>query len=206
MINPNFVYLGAAFASVGIGLYAIEMIRGRAQPNRVSWLLWGTIPLITFAASVSEGAGKTAVLTLVLAITDLSIFVLSFFIKNSYWKTSRLDLACGALSLLAVALWAVTRVGTVAIVLTIAADFLACAPTVIKSYREPESEHALTYALSGVGAFITVLTISSWTLADSAFAVYLLAIDIGFVLVITVLHRRPAPAAEPVVTQADAQK
>ena len=171
----------------------------------MSWLLWGTIPLITFAASASEGGGPTVILPLVLALGDLAIFGLSFFVRQSYWRTTRLDLACGALSIAAVGLWIVTRSGNIAIVLSIVADFLACAPTLVKAYREPESEHALTYALSGLGAFLTALTITDWTLANAAFAVYLFGIDVLIVVFILVVHRRPTPGGhnpDPVDTSA----
>ena len=184
MLNPNFVYLASAIASVGVVLYGVEMFRGKAHPNRVSWLLWGLLPVTTWLASISEGAGLAAFFALATGLSALTIFGLSFFVAQAYWKTSRLDLICGACSVLALVLWGLTRNGNLAIVLLIFADGLAALPTIVKAFRNPESEYALAYVLSAVSAVITLLTISNWTFADSAFPIYILFVNAAIVLAI----------------------
>ena len=196
------MYLASVLVSVGIVLYAIEMFRGRAQPNRVSWLLWGVLPIITWLASISEGAGASAILALALGVGALVIFGLSFFVKQAYWKTTRLDIVCGGCSVLAIAVWAITQDGNVAIALLIVADFLAAAPTIVKSYREPESEHALTYVLSVVGALITILTINVWTFANAAFSIYIFLVAAAIVTCLIVPRRRVEAKSEAAEAEA----
>jgi len=131
MINENFVYLGALFALIGTVSYSYEMFRGNARPNRVTWFLWALAPLIAFSAMVSQGVGISALMTFVAGFGPLVIFILSFVTRKSYWKISKLDMVCGVLSIIALLLWALTRVGNVAILLSVIADAFAAMPTII---------------------------------------------------------------------------
>jgi hypothetical protein len=54
VIDPHFVWLGAALSMLGAASYCRETLHGRVRPNRVSWLLWAVAPLIAFAAQVSD--------------------------------------------------------------------------------------------------------------------------------------------------------
>ena len=57
MLNVHFVFLGAAIGTVGQALYVVDTIRGRTQPNRVTWLLWAVNPLLAFAVEIDDGVG-----------------------------------------------------------------------------------------------------------------------------------------------------
>ena len=61
--------------------------------------------------------------------------------------------------------------------LSIIGDAMAAAPTVIKSYRHPESESANAFLFGILASILTLLTIHTWTFANAAFALYLLLCD-----------------------------
>jgi hypothetical protein len=113
-------------------------------------------------------------MTFMVGFGPLLIFLASFVNKKSYWKLTRFDLLCGALSLLALVLWRVTGVGNIAIALSIAADVLATAPTVKKSFDHPASEHPLPFLTGFVSSAIVLLTLKTWSFADGGFALYIL--------------------------------
>jgi hypothetical protein len=94
--------------------------------------------------------------------------------RKSFWKITKLDVACGLLSVFALILWALTRKGDIAIILSIASDLLASLPTIIKSFKEPETEHHAVFRNGALSAGITLLTIKSWTLANYGFPLYIL--------------------------------
>lgn len=176
MIDPRFVLLGMALSLAGSASYCRAMLRGRAQPNRVSWMLWALAPLVAFAAELSEGVGLPSVLTLSVGIGPLCVFLCSFAVRTGRWRIGPVDVACGALSLCAIAMWAISGRGTTAIALAIAADALASIPTIRKSLSAPDTEHALPY-LAGVGnATITLFTIRHWDFSTAGFPVYILGI------------------------------
>ncbi len=172
MLDPRFALLGAAINLVGTGMYAIDTLRGTTKPNRVTWVLWSLAPLITFAAEIQQGVTFPAAFTFVAFFGPALVMLASFLNKQSYWRLSRFDIACGAMSVLALILWIITKTGNVAIVFSILADALAATPTVIKAYRHPATESAFAYLSGFFGSILTLLTIDTWNLANVAFPLY----------------------------------
>ena len=50
------VFVGAIFSLTGTGFYIRAMFKGKARPNKVSWLMWAIAPLIAAFAALSDGA------------------------------------------------------------------------------------------------------------------------------------------------------
>jgi hypothetical protein len=82
------------------------------------------------------------------------------------------------LSLVGLILWLITQEGNVAIIFSIVADILALLPTLVKSYKFPETESWSAFGGAASAAFITLLTIREWTFAAAAFPVYIFAVCI----------------------------
>lgn len=178
MINEKFVILGAVLNLVGTLGYVKDTLRGKTKPNRVSWLLWALAPLIAFAAMIDEGVGLQSLMTFMVGFGPLMVFVASFVNKKSVWQLSRLDYSCGALSLLGLVLWLLTKEANLAIIFAIMADGLAAVPTIVKSYKDPQTESSLVFGLGAISAAITLLTIDNWNFATYGFAAYILAITV----------------------------
>lgn len=185
MINENWIFLGAALNLIGSLNYVYNTIKGKTKPNRVTWFLWALAPLVAFAAMLSEGISwKIALMTFMVGFGPLMIFIASFVNKNSVWKLTSFDIACGGLSLLGIACWFIFRAGEIAIVFSILADGLALLPTLVKAWSKPETESPLVFFNGAVSAVITMLTIKSWTLASAGFTVYIfIACALMFVVI-----------------------
>jgi hypothetical protein len=173
MLNQNFVILGAIIASAGGLSYLIDTLKGKVKPNRVSFLLWSLAPLIAFFAEVRQGVGIQSLMTFMVGFLPLTILVASFINKKSEWKLHAFDLTCGALSLIGLVFWYITKSGNVAILLSIMADALAALPTVVKSFKYPETESALPYFTSMISAAFTLLTVKVWNFANIGFPIYI---------------------------------
>lgn len=174
MINDNWVFLGAALNLIGSGTYVVHTIQGKTKPNRVTWFLWALAPLIAFSAMIGEGvAFKPALMTFMVGFGPLMVFIASFVNRKSVWKISRFDLVCGALSLIGIGLWAITREGNLAILFSVLADGLALLPTLVKSWREPETESYLVFMNGAISAGITLLVIKTYDFQHLAFPVYI---------------------------------
>lgn len=184
MINENFVILGVIIAFLGGLKYLIETIKGNAKPNKVTWFLWALAPLIAFAAELKQGVGIQAWMTFIVGFNPLLVFVASFFNKKAYWKLTRFDLICGSFALVGIILWYITKIGNIAIVFSILADGLAALPTIVKSYRYPETEDYFIYLGSAINAGLALLTITVWNFANFGFPLYILIVClILFVLI-----------------------
>ncbi len=174
MINPNFVYLGMALQFLGGVDYLIGTIKGTVKPNRVTWLMWSLAPALAFFAQIQQGVGMEAWSTFIVWFVPLLIFIASFVNKKAHWKIQKLDIICGTLSFIGLILWMTTRVGNIAIMFGIMADILACIPTAVKAWHEPESENDSVFFLGVANSIIALLVITNWNFENYAFITYLL--------------------------------
>jgi hypothetical protein len=184
MINPNWVILGVIIQTIGGFGYLIDTIKGRVQPNKVSWLLWSIAPLVAFAAEISQGVGIQALTTFIVGFIPLIIFIASFFNKKAEWKLGKLDMICGVLSFIGIILWFITKEANIAILFAIFADGLAAVPTIVKSYKYPETESDLIFLCGVINAGIGLLAIQIINFEHYAFPLYLLFVNLILVLLI----------------------
>lgn len=174
MLDQNFVFVGIALNVLGLSSYLIDTVKGKIQPNKVSWALWSIAPLVAFWAQTKQGVGIQSLMTLSVGLFPLIIFLGSFVNKKAYWKLNKFDLSCGALSLIGLVIWQITQVGNIAIIFSIMADGLAYVPTIVKAYKFPDSESGWPWlAISSNGLF-TVLTIKNWNFVNFSFPLYFL--------------------------------
>lgn len=171
------VFIGAAVHVYGTVAYLRDTVRGTTQPNRVSWFLWAVAPLIAFAAALSSGARFAALPVFMSGFGPILVFCASFVNKNAYWKLTKFDFLCGAFSLLAIVLWAITKNPAVAIIFSMLGDFFAGVPTIVKAWCRPASETAVTYATSLFSAFTGLFVVPEWTFVQYAFPIYLMGIN-----------------------------
>lgn len=184
MINEKFVIIGALLNLMGSGTYAFNTIKGKTKPNRVTWFLWALAPLIAVSAQWSEGVTWAALMTFMVGFGPLIIFLSSFVNRKAYWKITKLDIFCGAISVLALILWLVTGQGVVAIIFSIIADLVAGIPTLVKAFTEPETEHHSVFRNGAISAVITLLVIEEWTFVNYGFAFYILLICLTLYILI----------------------
>lgn len=186
----------AAFAVlIAAGMYIRSMFKGEAKPNRVTWLLWAIAPLIATAAAISNGVEWSVLPVFMSGFSPLLIFIFSFIVPNAYWKLTRFDYYCGGFSVLALALWAITKEPNIAIAFAILADGLAAIPTLHKAWHYPETEAAWPFVVGFVSTLSAFPLIKFWTFSEYAFPIYLVLINI--LLIISVFRKRLGIAVGP---------
>lgn len=177
MISQNFIIIGTIIGAAGSIAYLIDTVKGKVKPNRVSFLLWSIAPFIAFAAQIKQGVGLESLMTFSTGFLPLMVFIGSFVNKKAEWRITRFDLICGFLSILGLVLWLITKVGNVAIFFSIMADGLAAVPTIVKSFKYPDTELAWPWIATTFGIVLTLLTIKDWSFANSGFIIYILIVD-----------------------------
>ena len=172
------VVFSALISLIGSFAYVRDTLKGTTRPNRVSWALWALAPLIGTGAAISAHADIWATTRTFLAgFLPLLVLIASFVNPQSYWKLTVFDFLCGAFSVLALLVWGFAESPRLAVLLAAAADGFAALPTIRKAWTNPETETGLTFA-AGLAAVLLVLpSIPKWTIENSAFQVYLLAIN-----------------------------
>ena len=146
--------------------------------------MWSIAPLIATAASLSAGVTWAVVPVFISGFCPLLVLGASFVNPHSYWKLEKFDYLCGAFSLLALILWGITKQPDIAILFAIASDGLAAVPTLVKSWKYPETETAIPFTLGIINSLTSFAAISVWTFSAYAFPVYLVFIDAALSLVI----------------------
>lgn len=194
MLNENFAILGGLITLLGGLSYLFDTVKGKIQPNRVSWVLWALAPLIAFFAELQQGVGLQSILTLSVGLIPAMVFLGSFVNKKAYWKIEKFDIVCGALSLGGLLLWYITKVGNIAIFFAILADGFASLPTLIKAYQDPTTENPYVFLGNSASGILTLLTIKNWNFANYGFPLYIFLMMglIGFLIISKIgkrLHR-----------------
>jgi len=186
--------IGAIIGSLGGFYYLYATLAGKAQPNRVTWLLWGIFPMVIFAAQRAQGVQGLSWASFVAGFTPLLVVAASFFNEKAYWKTTALDLGLMAAAVIGIILWAVTDNPNLALLFSLLADMLASLPTLIKAWRHPASESWKAYAISTFGFGISLLSDQTYNFENTAFVAYVFILN-GALAVLASRSRRPRQAA-----------
>jgi hypothetical protein len=184
MLSQSFVWVALLIAVFGNFFYFRDTLKGETKPNRVTFFLWGVAPLIAFFAQHNAGGGEQAFYTLVIALMPLAIFGASFVDRKAYWKITPFDIACGCISLVALGLLLLTNQPLLSLLFSVVADLSAAIPTIIKSYKYPETETTLAYAFEIGSSLVVLLTIHNWIFVDYFFAAYVLCTNAMFTLIL----------------------
>ncbi len=179
------VILSVLISLTGNIAYIRDTLAGRTKPNRVSWGLWATAPIIATVAALSAQAdGWATVRIFVSGFTPLLVFCASFLNPNAYWKLGKFDFICGAFGVIGLVLWVVVGSPQLAILFLAIADGFACIPTLTKAWKHPETETGLAYITSLIAAIIILPSITVWNIENSAFQIYLLAANTALLFVV----------------------
>ena len=177
MLPEYFAIIGAIIGSLGGCYYLYETIVGNAQPNRVTWLLWGIFPMVIFVAQRAQGVEGLSWASFVAGFTPLLVVAASFFNKNAYWKSEPRDYYLMAAAIIGIVLWAMTDNPNLALLFSLLADMLAGTPTLIKAFRHPHSESWIAYAISTFGFGICVLSVQAYNFESTTFVAYLFVLN-----------------------------
>ncbi len=161
--DHNFVFgvLSIAMMVCSRAGYFSSIFRGKTHPHVFSWLIWGTISSIGFAAQVAEGAGPGSWARGFGSATCFLLVILGFFkgekdIRRGDWITL-------AVALSAIPLWVATQTPFWSVLIVCFIDTIGYLPTVRKSWLKPQEEMAVSYLFSCLGAAFSLLAIKQYT-------------------------------------------
>lgn len=191
MLSLALIIGGSTINLCGVILYCVEMFKGKAKPNRVTDSLWLVEGLIAFFAAFSDGVSWKALFPVATTavLGPFAVLVLSFVLKQAYWAITAFDVACGVLSVVALGLWYITGDPAVAIFFAILADFSAALPTILKTWRYPETEALAGYALPTFGYATSLFALESYSFVEIAFPAWCVFIC-AFISVLIVVRKR----------------
>jgi hypothetical protein len=181
---PYLVFVGAFVQLLGIYSYIKGTLLGITKPNKVTWLLWSVAPIIATFAAISDGVHWSVLPVFMSGFGPLLVFIASFVNKKSYWKLEKFDYLCGLCSVLALVLWGITKQPTIAIIFAIASDAFAAVPTLIKSWKYPETESTGPYTTGVFNSLTSFAAIKIWNFSALAFPIYLVLVNSSLFLTV----------------------
>lgn len=127
--------------------YIWQTLHGTVVPHRLTYFFWFLVQVIAVAASLYQGASFLSQFVIILSsVTCLLVFISSFYQRDgTVWKLGFFDWTCAVLSLVGILLWQVTDIPNLAIIFAILADLVITLPTILKSYKSPETESLFSY-------------------------------------------------------------
>jgi len=166
--------------------YARSIFRGKTKPQRTTWLIWSILTIIALFSQFAKGGEWSLLLTLGDAIVIIFVYILSFkYGVGGYEKKDILTLIGACISLF---LWYLTKEPAVALFIIIFIDLLGANLTIIKIWKNPETENWVGWAMCGLGGFLGTLAVGELNFILIVFPLYICIIN--FTMAIIILYRR----------------
>ncbi|MFA6301336.1 MAG: hypothetical protein WC609_03225 [Candidatus Paceibacterota bacterium] len=188
VIENTIAYTAVLIQLVGVFFYIKNMYKGTTKPNRVTWIIWALAPLISSYLMWQTGARLSILPVFMAGFNPVLVLLASFVIKKGFWQINKFDIVCGMIALLALVLWIVTRNLSVSIIFAILSDFLAALPTLVKSWKYPDTETSLVYAGGIVANILGLLIIKNWSFPTYSPGIYFIIIN--FMLVFSIYRKK----------------
>ena len=181
-------YLATIIAFIAIAPYFWDIYKGRTKPHAFSWLIWGILEAIGFAAQIFGNGGPGAWAT---AATSLICFTIAGI---AFWKGEIKFILFDWLSLtgagLAILLWLFTKSPFYSIFLITAADLVGFLPTYRKSYHLPFTETLSEYVLSSIKEIIALFALTTLSFITGFYIGAVAAANIIFVTMVLIRRRQ----------------
>lgn len=174
--------------------YLLGLARQTTKPHFMSWLIWTFTVGVAFIAQLYGHAGAGAWITGLGMFQCLGIAVYAFFFGEK--TITRGDWACLFFAIAAIPLWLVTHHRLLSVLLVTVIDIVGYYPTIRKSWNKPFNEPALTFGLSALGLFCSVLALRHLSVSNW---IYPTACGIAHLTLVSVLlfRRRIIPDPTP---------
>lgn len=159
-----------ALAILGYVPYIISILRGKTRPNKATWFIWALVGGLLAFSYLAEGDRNAIWQPIGYFLGPLITAVLSIRYGYSVW--TRLDKICLIVAIISVIPWVLSKDATFTLLINVLIDLVGAIPTVIKSYREPETEDLTAWFIFFAANTIQIFAISTWNIA-AIYPIYL---------------------------------
>lgn len=155
-------FLGVLAGLVGVAdtlPYVRDTLRGVTRPHRGTWLIWGVLGVVVCLSQRADGASWSLVMAGSQAVLTVIIFLLA--IRRGEGGVSRVDALMIAVAAGGVSGWLLADEPIVATLCVVAADLIGVALMIPKTYRDPDSETLVTFALASVAGILAAAAVAT---------------------------------------------
>jgi hypothetical protein len=129
--------------------YVRDTARRSTCPHRGTWLIWAVLAIVVCASQRADGASWSLVMAAVQAVVTTLVFALA--IRFGTGGLSPPEVLLIAIAGAGIVGWQAADAPIVATASVVAADLVAAAMMVPKTWRDPSSETLSTFVLASLG-------------------------------------------------------
>lgn len=155
------------------------------KPAKVSWIIWGSLDFITFAAMYAANTVNGQITGAVIGV----VVVIIFAIKYGTPGWTKLDKRCLGGAILGVVLWQMFDSPELGIITSCIVAFIGSFPTFESAWKDPSHEDKLAWTVFWISCVCAVIAIPRWTWADAAQPVSFFIIE-SVMMYILYIHAR----------------
>lgn len=133
--------------------YIRAALRRVVRPNLITWGGGVVVNGIAFTAQMAKEPSWSATIAGVTTCYSLVIVVLTW--RNGDRALERFDIVCLSIGTIAIIAWQLSGVAEVALILSVVADVVLCAPMVLKTGRSPSSEIPAPFLIGAIAAALS---------------------------------------------------
>ena len=185
------IFLGYAAVAIEIISYLFYfkgIASGKTKPHAFTWLVWGVLNVVAFAAVLVAGGEAGAWILGVNALACLTISGIGFYQRHVEYDVYDWLALLGAL--VGVYLWWLTSNPLYAVILVTIADGVGSVPIFRKAYRAPYEENVPAFAVGMLYYPLAILALESLTLTTWLYPAFVIVLDGALVWLILVRRKK----------------
>lgn len=172
--------IAVGFVSPIIGITSV--LKGGFKPQRMTRFLIMLVSFLFVATLFANGDKNGIYLASAQLLGSIAMFYLS--LKRGMGGNTRLDWVVFMMAIGSLILWQTTNMAFLGLVMSIVTDFIGFVPTLVKTWKYPETEEWKFYMSDVVASFFSILSIAVFSLQNLAFPIYIFLINMTSVVMI----------------------
>ena len=150
-------------------VYLKSIFKGETKPHLFTWLVWGILSGISFAAQLHDHAGPGSwAMGWTVASCILTVLLCGKYgeknITRSDWIAFKASLSC-------IVPWLLTKNPLGSVILISIIDLVAFFPTFRKSWTKPYEEHLAAYHIANVKLILSLFAMRHFTLVATLYPI-----------------------------------
>ncbi len=162
--------IAGILALAGYIPYIYSIFTGNTRPNRATWFIWTIVGGLLAFSYIAEGDQHSIWLPLGYFVGPLMVAILS--LRYGYAEWTRLDTICIVAAIISIIPWVLSDNATITLIINLLIDMTGAIPTLVKTYREPETEDLSGWLVFFIANTLQLFAISMWNLA-ALYPIYL---------------------------------
>ncbi|OGT62900.1 MAG: hypothetical protein A3E85_00015 [Gammaproteobacteria bacterium RIFCSPHIGHO2_12_FULL_45_12] len=171
---PNiYEVLGVSAGVIGLAgyiPYLYSIFQGKTRPNRASWFIWTLVGGLLAVSYIAEGNSHAIWLPIGYFLGPFIVAFLS--LKYGYSEWSRLDTICIIAACISIIPWWLSDNANYTLLINLVIDSTGAIPTILKTYKEPETEDFTAWTIFFIANTLQVLAVRYWDISG-AYPIYL---------------------------------